>query len=106
MQPLILPKTERGVKQTLYIEVDHRPDKIQLLKWGVKEHIPVRLGIVPAGKTGHPGADIEDTEQEEQAEPFIGSRFIDHSFPEQEDRIYESVNEKDQQDRAEGIKTE
>ena len=106
MQPVFLPKTERGIEKTLNIEVDHRPDEVQVLEGGIKEEIPVGLGIIPAGKTGHPGADIEDTEQEEQAEPFIGCCFIDHSFPEQEDRIYESVNEKDQQDRAEGIKTE
>jgi hypothetical protein len=64
------------------------------------------LSVVPAGKSGHPGADIEDTEQEKKTEPFIGAGFIDLAFTEQEYSIYKPVNKKDQQDGAEGVKTE
>jgi len=77
-----------------------------MLERGIKKDIAVGLGVIPAGKSGHPGTDIEDTEKQEQAEPFIGAGFIDHSFPVEHYGIDESMNEKYQQERAEEVKTE
>ena len=106
MPPLLPAKTEGGIEQALHIEVDHRTDEVQVLERDIEQQIPVRLGIIPSGKTGHPGADVEDTEDQKETEPFISSRFIDQAFPEQEDRIDQPVNKEDQQDGTEGIKTE
>ena len=77
-----------------------------MLERGIKQDIPVRLGVIPAGKSGHPGTDIKDTEEQEQAEPFIGAGLIEHAFSVQEQCIDESVNKKKQQKGAEEVKTE
>lgn len=51
-----------------------------MLKRKIKQEIPVRLVIVPAGKAHHPGCDVQNAEQQKYTKPFIGVAFVFDAF--------------------------
>lgn len=54
-----------------------------MLKGHVKEKISTfytEIAIVPACKAQHPRADVQNTNQQEETQPFIATTFVVNAF--------------------------
>jgi hypothetical protein len=103
MQPVFFLKFQRRLKQVAEVKVDGRTHQQGMLKGHVKQKIAAPQAskpIIPAGKTQHPGADVQHAEKEKKGQPFIRCPAVFYAFAQEQKSIYQTVYKKNKQQSA------